>query len=53
MCGCLMPKQHLVALCDFKLYTMLLWHVISVKLNIKKKEENNRVRNNELNHTNI
>ena len=36
-CGCHMPKEHFtVMLCDSKLHA-ILWHVISLKLNIGKK----------------
>ena len=38
MCDCHLPKQHFVALvCDSKSRTVILWHVIGVKLNIVKK----------------
>ena len=38
MCGCYIPKQHFIAMaCDSKLHAMILWHVMSVKLNIAKK----------------
>ena len=38
MCDCHLPKQHFVALvCDSKSRTIILWHVIGVKLNIVKK----------------
>ena len=38
MCDCHLPKQHFVALvCDSKSRTVMLWHVIGVKLNIVKK----------------
>ena len=38
MCDCHLPKQHFVALVsDSKSRTVILWHVIGVKLNIVKK----------------
>ena len=38
MCGCRMPKQYFIAVvCDSKLHAIILWHVISMKLNIGKK----------------
>ena len=38
MCGYPMPKQHFTAMtCDSKSHTIILWHVISMKLNIGKK----------------
>ena len=45
MCGCRMPKQYFIAVvCDSKLHAIILWHVISMKLNIGKKIT---VRNND------
>ena len=33
-----MPKQHFIVMaCDSKLHTILLWHVIHMKLSIGKK----------------
>ena len=33
-----MPKHHVIAMaCDSKLYAIILWCVISVKMNIVKK----------------
>ena len=38
MCGCCMPKQHFIALaCNSELHTIIIWCVISVRLNIGKK----------------
>ena len=38
MCGDRMPKQCCIAMAsDSKLHAIILWHVISVKLNIGKK----------------
>ena len=38
MCGCRTPKQHFIAMaCDSELHAMIIWHVMSVKLNIAKK----------------
>ena len=38
MCGCRMPKQHFIAMvCDCKLHSMILWCVMSVKLNVAKE----------------
>ena len=38
MCACHMPKQHFIAMvCDSKSATMILWFVMSGKLNIAKK----------------
>ena len=38
MCDCRMPKQHFILMAyDFKLHVMILWHGLSVKLNIAKK----------------
>ena len=46
MCGYRMPKQHFIAMAfDSKLYAIILWCVISVKLNIGKKMT---VRNNDI-----
>ena len=37
-CGCHTSKQHLIAMaCNSKLYVIMLWRVISVKLIIGKK----------------
>ena len=33
-----MPKQHFIAIaCDSKLHAMILWNVMSMKLNVAKK----------------
>ena len=38
MCGCRMPKQCFIAMvCGSKWHTVILWHVIGVKLSIGKK----------------
>ena len=38
MCGCCMPKQCFIAIaCDSKWHTIILFHVISMKLSIGKK----------------
>ena len=38
MCGCRMPKQHFIAMvCDCKLHSMILWCVMSMKLNVAKE----------------
>ena len=36
MCGCCMPKHFVAMTCNSKLHA-ILWHVMSVKLNIAKK----------------
>ena len=38
MCGYNMPKQCFIAMaCDSKSYTIILWSVITIKLNIGNK----------------